>query len=159
MAQGLDLRALIMQEFSLKEHDANQYSPLNLAFIGDSVFDVVVKTILIETANRPVNVLQKKTSSVVKADAQAAMLAAIEGELSEEEHNIYRRGKNAKPATKAKNASFQTYLIATGFEALIGYLYLKDRTERMVELIRLGLERTEDTGAKNKTKRGEKTDD
>jgi ribonuclease-3 family protein len=153
VAQGVDLRHTIAEEFSLKEQDANLYSPLNLAFIGDSVFDLVVKTVLIGTANRPVNVLQKKTSSVVKADSQSAMLDAIYDELSEEEKNIYRRGHNAKPNTRAKNANMQSYLKATGFEALMGYLYLKDRTERLAQLIRLGIERTEDTGSRNTTGR------
>ena len=84
------------------------------------------------------------------------MLDAIYDELSEEERNIYRRGRNSKPNTRAKTADMQSYLKATGFEALMGYLYLKDRTERLSELVRLGLERTEDTGARNTTKK--KTD-
>ena len=89
MAQGIDLRLTVNEVFSLKEQDANLYSPLNLAFIGDSVFDLVVKTVLIGTANRPVNALQKKTSSVVKADSQSAMLDAIYDELSEEDREAY----------------------------------------------------------------------
>ena len=153
MAQGLNLRLLIMERFLLKEHEAQQYSPLNLAFIGDSVYDLEIKTVLIETANRPVNILQKKTSSMVKADFQAAMLDAVYDELTEEEKKIFRRGRNSKPVTKAKNADHKSYLKATGFEAVMGYLYLTDRLERMTELIRLGLERTEDTGARNTTGR------
>ncbi len=141
MAQGLDLRAEITEAFSLKEKDPGQYSPLNLAFIGDSVFDLVVKTMIVGTANRPVNIQQRKASSLVKAPSQAEMIEALLPELSEEEIYIYRRGRNSKPNTKAKNTDFATYLKATGFEALIGYLYLKDRTDRLIELIKTGIER------------------
>ena len=131
--------------FNSKEVRPNEYSPLALAFIGDSVFDLVIKSVIVEKANCQVNTLQNKTSKIVRATTQALIVDALKDELSEEEANIYRRGRNAKPYTKAKNASYSEYCKATGLEALVGYLYLKGDTERLVSLIKLGLENAEIT--------------
>ena len=131
--------------FNSKEVRPNEYSPLVLAFIGDSVFDLVIKSVIVEKANCQVNKLQNKTSKIVRATTQALIVDALKDELSEEEANIYRRGRNAKPYTKAKNASYSEYCKATGLEALVGYLYLKGDTERLVSLIKLGLENAEIT--------------
>ncbi|MDO4510025.1 MAG: ribonuclease III domain-containing protein [Lachnospiraceae bacterium] len=131
--------------FNSKEVRPNEYSPLALAFIGDSVFDLVIKSVIVEKANCQVNKLQNKTSKIVRATTQALIVDALKDELSEEEANIYRRGRNAKPYTKAKNASYSEYCKATGLEALVGYLYLKGDTERLVSLIKLGLENAEIT--------------
>ena len=131
--------------FNSKEVRPNEYSPLALAFIGDSVFDLVIKSVIVEKANCQVNKLQNKTSKIVRATAQALIVDALKDELSEEEANIYRRGRNAKPYTKAKNASYSEYCKATGLEALVGYLYLKGETKRLVSLIKLGLENAEIT--------------
>lgn len=131
--------------FNSKEVRPNEYSPLALAFIGDSVFDLVIKSVIVEKANCQVNKLQNKTSKIVRATTQALIVDALKDELTEEEANIYRRGRNAKPYTKAKNASYSEYCKATGLEALVGYLYLKGDTERLVSLIKLGLENAEIT--------------
>ena len=131
--------------FNSKEVRPNEYSPLALAFIGDSVFDLVIKSVIVEKANCQVNKLQNKTSKIVRATTQALIVDALKDELSEEESNIYRRGRNAKPYTKAKNASYSEYCKATGLEALVGYLYLKGETKRLVSLIKLGLENAEIT--------------
>ena len=131
--------------FNSKEVRPNEYSPLALAFIGDSVFDLVIKSVIVEKANCQVNKLQNKTSKIVRATTQALIVDALKDELSEEEANIYRRGRNAKPYTKAKNASYSEYCKATGLEALVGYLYLKGETKRLVSLIKLGLENAEIT--------------
>ena len=131
--------------FNSKEVRPNEYSPLALAFIGDSVFDLVIKSVIVEKANCQVNKLQNKTSKIVRATTQALIVDALKDELSEEEANIYRRWRNAKPYTKAKNASYSEYCKATGLEALVGYLYLKGDTERLVSLIKLGLENAEIT--------------
>ena len=131
--------------FNSKEVRPNEYSPLALAFIGDSVFDLVIKSVIVEKANCQVNKLQNKTSKIVRATTQALIVDALKDELSEEEANIYRRGRNAKPYTKAKNASYSEYCKATGLEALVGYLYLKGDTEHLVSLIKLGLENAEIT--------------
>ena len=131
--------------FNSKEVRPNEYSPLALAFIGDSVFDLVIKSVIVEKANCQVNKLQNKTSKIVRATTQALIVDALKDELSEEEANIYRRGRNAKPYTKAKIASYSEYCKATGLEALVGYLYLKGETKRLVSLIKLGLENAEIT--------------
>ena len=92
----------------------------------NSVFDIVIKTVIVEQANCPVNLLHKKTSMFVKAETQAQMVEELLSLLSEEEQNIVRRGRNAKSYTTAKNASVSDYRKATGLEALIGYLYLSE---------------------------------
>lgn len=131
--------------FNSKEVRPNEYSPLALAFIGDSVFDLIIKSVIVEKANCQVNKLQNKTSKIVRATTQALIADALKDTLTEEEANIYRRGRNAKPYTKAKNASYSEYCKATGLEALTGYLYLKGETERLVSLIKTGLEKAEIT--------------
>jgi ribonuclease-3 family protein len=130
----------IKQEFALPDIDIRTYSPLALAFIGDCVFDIIIRTIIVGQGNRGSNDLHHQTSSYVNAGAQAAMIEALKPILSEEELDIYKRGRNAKIATSAKNATIQDYRKATGFEALIGYLYLQARTERIFELIKTGIE-------------------
>ena len=136
----------IKDKFELSDIDANSYSPLSLAFIGDCVFDLVVKTVMVEKANRSANILHRKTSVIVRAQSQARMASWFteEGILSDEELAIYKRGRNAKSATTAKNASVGDYRKATGLEALIGYLYLNNRTARVVELIKTGMDLLED---------------
>ena len=130
----------IKNQFDLKNIDAKSYSPLSLAFIGDCVFDLVVKTVIVETANCPSNVLHKKTSAIVKANSQARMSEFFVNNniLNDEELNIMRRGRNAKSYTHAKNASVLDYRKATGVEALIGFLYLEGRLKRIVELDSVG---------------------
>ena len=132
----------IRLKFGLSDIDVNAYSPLSLAFIGDCVFDLVVKTVVVERANRSANTLHRKTSSIVRAQSQASMAAwFIENDiLSDEELAIFKRGRNAKSATTAKNASVGDYRRATGLEALIGYLYLNNRTDRLVDLIKTGMD-------------------
>lgn len=140
---GAQILDTVNREFGLKKVRPNEYSPLTLAFIGDSIFDVIIKTVIVEQGNCQVNKLQKRTSEIVKAVSQAKIADALKEFLTEEEANILRRGRNAKPYTKAKNASYGEYCKATGLEALVGYLYLKDEVERLVELIKKGLEITE----------------
>ena len=120
-----------------------QYSALGLAYIGDGVFDLIIRTIVLDMGNSKVKNFHRITSSIVKAESQAKITKAILDELTEEENAIYKHGRNAKSSTSAKNASIVDYRIATGFEALIGYLYLNNRLERALELIKMGLERTE----------------
>ncbi len=130
----------INESFPGRRQDLREYSPLTLAYIGDAVYDLVVRTVLVERANRPVNELHRNTVRYVSAESQAKIAAALAGRLTEEESAVYRRGRNAKPHTKAKNASMEDYLKATGFEAVLGYLYLKDDMERVLTLIREGVE-------------------
>ena len=129
--------------FDLKDADLRTYSPLTLAYIGDGVYELVIRTILVKKANCPVNRLHKKASSLVKASAQAEMIENLMPVLSEEEITIYKRGRNAKSYTKAKNATVADYRKATGLEALMGYLYLKEDFSRILELVHAGLEKEE----------------
>ena len=130
-----DIRAL----FALEPEDIRSYSPLTLAYVGDAVYELVIRTMIISKGNAPVNKLHKRSAALVKAPAQAQMIKVIEPLLSEEELHIYKRGRNAKSYTSAKNASVIDYRIATGFEALMGWFYLQERQERMLELIKIGL--------------------
>lgn len=136
----MELAERIQVLFEEKQQDIRTYSPLTLAYIGDSIYDLVVRTMLVGKGNAPVNSLHRRASSLVKAEAQRDSLRRIEPLLTEEEQGVYRRGRNAKSYTSAKNASINDYRIATGFEALMGYLYLTGQTERLLELARYGLE-------------------
>lgn len=144
----MELAEFLRVRFSLEKKDLKTYSPLTLAYIGDAVYDLVIRTLVVEEGNCAPSRLHKKTSSLVKAQAQAEMIDVLLETLSEEEQNVYRRGRNAKSYTMAKNATMKDYRKATGFEALMGYLYLCGRTERMVELIREGMEKRKTEGEK-----------
>ena len=126
--------------FGLSSKDWKLYSPLTLAYLGDAVYEMVIRTICVKRTNMQTQKLHRKVTGYVSAKAQAKMMDALIGELTEEEENIYRRGRNSKPYTKAKNASMEEYLKATGFEALVGYLYLQKEYERMNALIAHGIE-------------------
>lgn len=126
--------------FRLSDRDWKMYSPLTLAYIGDAVYELIIRTILVKQANSQTRKLHQKATACVSAQAQARMAAALQPILTEEEAGVYRRGRNSKPYTKAKNASLGEYLEATGFEAVIGYLYLKREYGRMNELVGHGLE-------------------
>ncbi len=138
----LPLFRTICATFSLKEQDARQYSPLTLAYIGDAVYEMIVRTILVERGNVPVNVLHKHASKLVKAEAQADSYHRIKEMLTEEEMSVFRRGRNAKSYTSAKNATIGDYRVATGFETLFGFWYLTGQTERMLTMAKAGM--TED---------------
>lgn len=131
----------ILGKFGMEPLDPHSYSSLALAYIGDGVYDLVIRSMVVAKGNSHVNNLHKMTSQLVKAHAQSEMAKALKPELTEEEFAIYRRGRNAKPSTMAKNATVADYHRATGFEALIGYLYLKNDMDRMMELIMAGLDR------------------
>lgn len=137
----MKIDSYIKEQFQIRDVDVRTYSPLALAYIGDGIFDLVIRTVIVGKGNTKASQLHYQTSHIVKAQSQALMIEALEGDLTEEEADIYRRGRNAKSTTMAKNASMADYRKATGFEALMGYLYLTDRFERVVELTKLGLER------------------
>ncbi|MBQ1802515.1 Mini-ribonuclease 3 [Lachnobacterium bovis] len=132
----------IRDYFDVKDVDIRTYSPLTLAYIGDGIYDLVIRSIIVGRGNTKASKLHMRTSQIVKANAQAQVIEAIEDLLTEEEEEIYKRGRNAKSPTMAKNASMKDYRKATGFEALVGYLYLQDRFERILELTKIGLEKT-----------------
>ena len=133
----------IREIFNIQEKDIKTVSPLVFAYIGDSVYDLIIKSILVGRGNIPVNNLHKKASSLVKANAQVRMYEAVKDILSDEEGNIFKRGRNAKSYTTAKNASKIDYRLATGYEALIGYLYMSNQVERIYELVKIGLKEVE----------------
>lgn len=135
-----DLFHIIKETMQLKEISITDYSPLTLAYIGDGIYEMIIRTILVDEANRQVHKIHKSASNLVKAGAQAQMIHLIMDRLTEEEQVIYKRGRNAKAVTRAKNASMSEYRTATGFEALMGWLYLTEQSERMMELIQYGLE-------------------
>jgi len=140
----LDLSHFIIDTFSIEEAEPNTYSPLVLAYIGDSVYDLIIKFMVIGKGNRQVQKLHDDTSKLVQASTQSLMMRAIQEHLTETEHGIYGRGRNSKTVTPAKNQSITDYRRATGFEALIGYLYLKKEYGRLLELVKIGLEHFED---------------
>lgn len=125
--------------FEMQEVDIRTYSPLALAYIGDCVFDLVIKNIVLNRGNKQVQKLHQETSRIVQASSQSKMMRVIQEKLTEEEHAVYKRGRNSKTVSPAKNQSVTDYRRATGFEALIGYLYLKKDWKRMLELIKMGL--------------------
>ena len=125
--------------FHLEDPDLRSYSPLTLAYIGDGVYELIIRTILVKKGNCPVNRLHKKASSLVKAGAQSAIMEVIEEKLTPEELSVYRRARNAHSPTMAKHATMADYRRATGFEALMGYLYLKEDYTRMLTLVRMGI--------------------
>ena len=116
-------------------------SPLVLAYLGDTVYESYVREYLIrKNINKKVNDLHKSAIKYVNAKAQATVIHAIEEELTEDEERIYKRGRNQKSHTSPKNADIIDYKHATGFEALIGYLYLSEDTERLKYIISKGIE-------------------
>lgn len=133
----------IFNAFSDKQQDIRAYSPLTLAYIGDAVYDLIVRTAVVAQANRPASDLHRITVKYVSAPAQARIVDSLMNELTEEERSVYRRGRNAKPHTMAKNASVGEYRKATGFEAVLGYLYLSGRRDRVLELVKKGMENGE----------------
>ena len=133
----------IKLDFKIEDVDINTYSPLTLAFIGDCVFDLVIRSVIVCRANRQPNKLHKLKANVVKAQTQSEMAKALMEDMTEEEAAVYKRGRNAHSFSSAKNASIQDYRRATGLEALVGYLYLLNRSDRILELICLGLRKLE----------------
>lgn len=119
------------------------YSPLTLAFVGDGVYELYVRTRLMRKGSLQAGKLHKLAIKYVKASAQAASACAIMDKLSEEEAAVYRRGRNTKSPTVPKNADTVQYRMATGFEALLGYLYLDRRDERLREVMELAYEAAE----------------
>lgn len=123
--------------FTDKDVDAKQLSPLNLAFIGDCIYEILVRETLVCTANRPVNDLHRESVKFVSAKAQTQAYDKIKDALTEEELLQFKRGRNAKTGHSPKSATDAQYHTATGVEALFGYLYLTEQTERIKELFKI----------------------
>lgn len=131
-----DIFEIIKQNMGLDDINITDYSPLTLAYIGDGIYEIVIRTVIVDEANRQVNKIHKSASNLVKAGTQAKMIHYIMDDLTDAELTIYKRGRNAKAVTRAKNASMSEYRTATGFEALMGWLYLTGQSERMMKLIK-----------------------
>lgn len=140
MEESLSLLKEIHKQYGDSSKDIRSYSPLTFAYIGDAVFEMVIRTLIVEKGQRAANTLHKHTTKIVCAGTQAAIADALLEYMTEEENDIYRRGKNTKIHSSAKNASLSDYRKATGLEALCGYLYLTDKCDRIVELIKKGME-------------------
>lgn len=125
----------------MNENKLITMSPLVLAYLGDTVYESYIREYLItKNINKKVNDLHKTAIKYVKAKAQATIIHELENELTEEETRIYKRGRNQKSHTKAKNADIVDYKCATGFESLIGYLYLSKDIERLEYIVYKGIE-------------------
>lgn len=144
---GFDWESYMRREFEMKEVNIDSYSPLTLAYIGDSVYDLIIKSLVINEGNKQVKKLHQETSRMVQASAQSEMMRVIQGVLTEEEHAVYRRGRNAKSVSPARNQSLTDYRRATGFEALMGWLYLKSDWKRIIDLVKIGLTHLEEMDA------------
>ena len=132
---------IIREVFELKDVDADSYSPLTLAYIGDCVYELTIRTLLLNKGNAPVNKLNKKASDLAKAPTQSKMISMlVENELLK---HRYKRGRNAKSFSTAKNATVSDYRRATGFEALMGWLYLRGESRRALEIIKLAFDKAE----------------
>ena len=130
-----------MQElFQLEEVDIKTYSPLTLAYIGDGIYDLIIRSIVVNKGDKQVQKLHLETSALVNAGTQSKMMRTLQDQLTEEEHAVYKRGRNAKSVSPAKNQSVTDYRRATGFEALLGYLYLKKDWKRILDLVKMGLD-------------------
>jgi ribonuclease III family protein len=117
--------------------EAKRLNPLVLAFVGDAAYELIVRTFLMsENTELSAHKLHVKAISFVKAQAQSEAIRSIMDELTEDEAVIYKRGRNTKSATVPKNADVQEYRTATGFEALVGFLYITEQNERLNELLR-----------------------
>ena len=132
---------MICQALCLKAVDAGSYSPLALAYIGDAVYEVLIRIRVMNQGIMQVSKMHKRSAELVKAPTQAVIIKLLLEELSQEEMAVYKRGRNARSATMSKHATMTEYRMATGFEALVGYLYLEGRHDRLLELIHDGLEK------------------
>jgi ribonuclease-3 family protein len=123
-----------------ERNEVNNMSPLIWAYVGDSVYELYVRTLLINTTNLKPHMLHINAIKYVKADAQAEILKRIENYLTEEEKDIVRRGRNTQNHHLPKNANIQDYMYATAFEGLIGYLYLTEQDKRVEEILKIALD-------------------
>lgn len=143
MEEGIKTFSLLTQlhkEFGACEVDIRTYSPLTLAYIGDAVFEIIVRTLIVEKGQRAANTLHRHTTRLVCAQTQARMAEVLYDLLTEKEQDIYRRAKNTKINSSAKNASLSDYRKATGFEALCGYLFLTDDVARITGLLKKAMD-------------------
>ena len=120
---------------TIEPQKAKNLSPVTLAFVGDAVYSLYVREKLVLSTDFGTGELQKLTSATVSAHGQSELLEKIQPLFTEDENDIFKRGRNAKKSTRSKNASVAEYNRSTGFEAVLGYLYLTGRYQRIAELL------------------------
>ena len=135
-----DIFKAIGNDSSIRSGDLNTFSPLVLAYVGDAVHELYIRTLLLSQGNAPVHKLHKRSIAYVKAKAQSDTIHKLMEFLTAEEQDIVKRGRNAKSGTIPKNADVTEYKYATGFETLLGYLYIKGDCTRLLELLKLSAE-------------------
>ena len=132
-----ELNSSLFSKAPVSKTEAKQFSPLTLAFLGDAVYSLLVREMLLKTANRPTNALHKESIKLVNANCQAEMLKKILNELTEEEEAVFKRGRNAHSGHVPKNQSDADYRYAAGLETLYGYLYLIGDFERILYIFNI----------------------
>jgi len=140
IGEGMDkqeFNGLNLKKKTWNKREVKMLSPLQLAYIGDSVYEVFVRTFLLENMDVKVNELHKEAIKFVKAKAQSNIVHELKDELTDEEWSIVKRGRNAKSGSVPKNANINDYRYATGFEALVGFLYLLDENRRICEIFNM----------------------
>lgn len=142
MAENLSFYDKIRKNFLLEKVDIRRYSPTVLAYIGDAVLEMIVRTCITNLHHNKVSNINRICSNYVKASSQAKMVRFLleTNALSEEEKAFYKRGRNANSLTVAKHAKLSEYKMSTGFEAFLGALYLTDRIDRAIEIVKIGME-------------------
>jgi len=135
-----DIISNMREDFDIKPMEVLNLQPLVLAYIGDAVYEAYIRTMLVINKKTNVNTLHKMSIKYVKAKAQSDIVHRIADKLTQDEQDVVRRGRNAKSVTVPKNADITDYRYSTGYEALIGYLYLINNTQRLMEILRLSVE-------------------
>ncbi len=135
-----DIIGKMRGDFDIKPMEVMNLQPLVLAYIGDAVYEAYIRTMLVVSKKTNVNMLHKMSVNYVKAKAQSDIVRRLMDKLNPDEQDVVRRGRNAKSVTVPKHAEITDYRYSTGFEALIGYLYLINQTDRLMEILRLSVE-------------------
>ena len=130
----------IKNSFELEDTDLRTYNPLSLAFIGDSIYETIIRTLVVEKGNKSVNAMSKEKNTLVNATKQSEIGEFLKDYYTEEEAEIYRRGKNAKTANHSKSAAYSDYHKATGLEAVFGY---SGKIDRCTELLTIAIKSNE----------------
>ncbi|MBR6228529.1 MAG: ribonuclease III [Eubacterium sp.] len=121
--------------FEITEREPDQIGPLKLAYLGDAVYELIVRTILMDSRDRSVKKMNKAAQDLVNATTQARIAEAIEPKLDETEVAVFHRGRNAKNNSMSKHSDIHDYRIATGLESLFGYWYMSGKLDRAVTLL------------------------
>ncbi len=135
MEESLEKKISLNPPVKTPHEVSSLYSPLSLAYIGDSIYDLKVKNFVVSSGNMQPEKYHRIVTGIVSANSQSEFIKDYMDNLSEDELAVYKRARNSSPHTKAKNASLQDYLMATGFEAVLGFLYLSGQHDRLDEII------------------------